>query len=156
MNRLAIFMVLPLLVGCDVHSKNPANGDDNVTINADDSGHISFNLPIGQGQLKVPTGFMHKGDFDIDGVKLPPGSSITGFSVFARDQGSIVDMSFNAPTSPDEVRSYFVEQFKKQGMEAALSGDSVTGKTKDGSPFTINVGSASNGSQGKIEVQSKD
>jgi hypothetical protein len=156
MNRLAIFMALPLLAGCDMHSKNPANGDDNVTINADESGHISFNLPIGQGQLKVPTGFMHHGNFDIDGVKLPPGSSVTGFSVFARDEGSTVNMSFSAPTSADDVRSYFVGQFKKQGVDASLSGDAVTGKTKNGSPFTINVTPTSNGSKGKIEVQSKD
>ena len=156
MNRVAIFMAVPLLMGCSMHSKNPANGDENVSINADESGHISFNLPIGQGELKVPTGFMHKGDFDIDGVKLPPGSSITGVSVFARNEGSTVNMSFNAPTSPDDVRSYFVEQFRRQGVAASLSGDEVAGKTKDGSPFRIDVGPASNGSKGKIEVQSKD
>jgi hypothetical protein len=65
-------------------------------------------------------------------------------------------MSFTAPAAPDQVRAYFVDQFKKQGVEAALSGDSVSGKSKDGSPFTIQVSPASNGSQGKIVIQSKD
>jgi hypothetical protein len=65
-------------------------------------------------------------------------------------------MSFNAPASPDEVRSYYVDQFKKQGVEAALAGDAVTGKSKDGSPFTIQVSPAANGSQGKIVIQGKD
>jgi hypothetical protein len=38
----------------------------------------------------------------------------------------------------------------------ALAGDSVTGKSKDGDPFTIEVGPASGGSQGKIVIESKD
>jgi hypothetical protein len=156
MKSSALLMVVPLLAGCNVHSKNPANGDETVSVHADESGNISFNLPIGQGQLKVPTSMMHNGNFDIDGVKLPPGSSVTGFSLDAHDKGATVNMSFTNPTSPGDVRSYFLEQFKKQGVEAKLAGDSVTGKSKDGSPFTIEVGPSANGSQGKIEVQDKD
>src|SRR5207248_5517138 len=133
MNRSMLFLLVPLLGGCNVHSQNPANSDENVTITADEGGNVAFNLPFVKGQVKVPSGFMHKGDFDIDGVKLMPGSSVTGFSVFARDKGSTVNMSFAAPASPDEVRSYFVDQFRKQGVEAALAGDAVSGRTKDGS-----------------------
>jgi hypothetical protein len=156
MKSSALLLLLPLLAGCNVHSKNPATNDENVSVHADDSGHISFNLPIGQGQLKLPTSIMHNGNFDIDGVKLPPGSSVNGFNLDAHDKGATVDMSFTNPKSPDEVRSYFLDQFKKQGVEAALSRDSVTGKSKDGSPFTIEVSSAAGGSQAKIVVQDKD
>ena len=156
MKSSALLMLLPLLAGCNVHSKNPANGNEAVSIHADDSGHISFNLPIGQGELKLPTSMMHNGNFDIDGVKLPPQSSVNGFNLEAHDKGATVDLSFTNPKSPDEVRSYFLDQFKKQGVEVALAGDSVTGKSKDGSPFTIEVSSAAGGSQGKIAVQDKD
>ena len=155
MNRSALFLLAPLLAGCNVHSKNPAAGDDNVTINADESGHVSFNLPFMQGKVKVPTTMMHNGNFDIDGVKLMPGSSVTGFSLDAHHEGATVNMTFDAPASPDEVRSYFVDQFKQKGVEAALAGDSVTGKSKDGSPFVITVTSAGSGSKGKIEVHDK-
>lgn len=156
MNRIAFLLALPLLAGCNVHSKNPANDDGNVSIHADENGNIAFNLPIAQGQLKIPGNFMHNGNVDIDGVKLPPGSSVTGFNVDARDHGATVNMSFTSPGTPDDVRSYFVGEFKKQGAEAAISGDSVTGKSKDGSPFTIQVSQAGSGSQGKIVIQSKD
>ena len=156
MNRSALLLLVPLLAGCNVHSRNPANGDENVSIHADDSGHIAFNLPIAEGQVKVPTSMMHNGNFDIDGVKLMPGSSVTGFNLDAHDHGATVDMSFTAPASPDAVRAYFVDQFKKQGVEAALAGDSVTGKSKDGNPFAIQVRPAPNGSQGKIVIQDKD
>ena len=72
MNRSALLLLVPLLAACNVHSKNPADGDENVSIHADDSGHVSFNLPIAQGQVKLPEGMMNHGDVDIDGVKLMP------------------------------------------------------------------------------------
>ena len=155
MNRSALLLIVPLLAGCDVSAKYPAKGDENVSIHADESGHIAFNLPIAEGQVKVPTTMMHNGNFDIDGVKLMPGSSVTGFNLDAHHEGATVNMTFNAPASPDEVRSYFVDQFKQKGVEAALAGDSVAGKSKDGSPFVINVSPAAGGSTGTIEIRSK-
>lgn len=156
MNRSALLLLCPLLLaGCDVHSKNPASGDDNVTIQADENGHIAFNLPIAQGQIKVPTAMMHNGNLDIDGVKLPPGSSVTGFSVDAHDKAATVNMSFNNPTAPEQVRSYFVDEFRKQGVVATLAGDTVNGTSKDGSAFAIQVTPAASGSQGKIVVHDK-
>ena len=156
MNRFVLLVPLALLGGCNVHSKNPANDDENVTINADENGSVAFNLPFVKGQVKIPSGFMHNGNFDIDGVKLMPGSQVTGFNVNAQDEAAVVNMTFTAPAAPDQVRSYFVDQFKKQGIDAALSGDSVSGKSKDGSPFTIQVASADSGSKGTIVIHSKD
>jgi hypothetical protein len=156
MKPIAFLLTLPLLAGCNVHSKNPANSGDDVTIHADEGGNIAFNLPIAEGQVKIPSGFMHEGDIDIDGVKLMPGSKVTDFNLDSHNDVSNVDMSFTAPASPDAVRSYYVDQFKKQGVEAALAGDTVTGKSKDGSPFTIQVSQAGSGSQGKIVIQDHD
>ena len=156
MHRFAFLLALPLLAGCNVHSKNPNDSDDNVSIHADESGNIAFNLPIAQGQVKLPGGFMHNGDFDIGGVKLMPGSQVTGFNLDSRNDVSNVDMSFTAPASPDQVRSYFVDQFKKRGADVSISGNVVTGKSKDGSPFTIDVNPSGSGSQGTIKVQDND
>ena len=64
--------------------------------------------------------------------------------------------AFNAPAAPDEVRSYYVDQFKKQGVDAVLAGNSITGKSKDGGDFTIDVSPAAKGSQGKIVIHDKD
>ena len=69
---------------------------------------------------------------------------------------SNVEMAFTAPAPPEQVRSYYIDQFKKQGVEAAVSGDAVTGKSKDGNPFRIQIRPAASGSQGKIVVQDKD
>jgi len=89
-------------------------------------------------------------------VKLMPGSVLTGFNLDSHNNVSNVDMSFTASASPDEVRSYYLDKFKNQGVEVALAGDAVTGKSKDGSPFTIQVSPAANGSTGKIVIQDKD
>jgi hypothetical protein len=156
MNRFALFLAVPLLAGCNVHSKNPASGDENVSIHADESGNIAFNLPIAEGHVKLPSMMMRNGNIDIDGVKLMPGSSVTGFNLDSHDKNANVEMSFTAPAAPDEVRSYYVEQFRKQGVEAAIAGDSVTGTSKDGNPFVIQVSPAANGSQGRIQIQDKD
>ena len=155
MNRSVLLLLVPMLAACNMHSKNPADGDENVSIHADESGHIAFNLPIAEGKLKVPAAVMHNGNFDIDGVKLMPGSSVTGFNVEARDNGATVDMNFTAPAQPDQVRSYFADQFARQGIKVALAGETVTGKSKDGSPFTIYVSPAPGGSKGVIAIQSK-
>lgn len=156
MNRFA-FLALPLaLAGCNVHSKDKADGDDNVSIAGDASGNISFDVPFAKGQVKVPAGFMHKGDIDIDGVKLMPGSQVTGFNLDSHNDVSNVEMAFTAPAPPEQVRSYYIDQFRKQGVEAAVSGNAVTGKSKDGNPFRIEIGPAASGSQGKIVVQDKD
>ena len=50
----------------------------------------------------------------------------------------------------------FVGAFKQKGDEAAIAGDSVSGKSKDGSPFTIDVSPSGSGSQGTIKVQDND
>ena len=101
MTRSALFLLLPLLAGCNFHSKNSARGDDNVSINADAGGNISFDVPFAKGQVKVPAGFMHKGDVDIDGVKLMPGSQVTGFNLDSHNDVSNVEMAFTAPAPPE-------------------------------------------------------
>src|SRR5258708_21514618 len=149
MKSFAFLTSLPVIAGCKVNTNKPDGDKDNVSTHSDEGGNVSFDLPFAKGQVKLPSSFMHNGDVDIDGVKLMPGSQVTGFNVESHNDVSNVDMSFTAPASPDQVRSYFVDQFKKQGVDAAISGDSVTGKSKDGGRFTIQVTPAANGSQGK-------
>jgi hypothetical protein len=156
MKSFGYLALLPLVAGCNVHTNKPDGDNDNVSIHSDEGGNISFNLPFAKGQVKLPSSFMHGGNVDIDGVKLMPGSQVTGFNLDSHNDVSNVDMSFTAPASPDQVRSYFVDQFKKQGIDASIAGNAVTGKSKDGSPFTIEVNPSGSGSQGRIKVQDKD
>jgi hypothetical protein len=155
MNRSALSLLLPLLASCDFHSKNPSKDDGNVMINADDSGQVSFNFPFAKGSVKLPESMIHNGNMVINGVPMIPGGKMNGFHLDTANKASVVTMNFTAPQSPDEVRSYFVDEFKKRDVDASLAGDMVTGKSKDGSPFTIEVKANGSGSQGRINIQDK-
>lgn len=148
-------MIPVLLAGCDAHFKNPSNGSENITMSGDANGQVSFNLPFAQGQVKIPASMMHKGQFDIDGVRMIPGGSLTGFNVDAGDKGSNVNITFKSPVSPENTRAYFLDQFRQKGVQAAAAGDSITGKSKDGNTFVIHVAGAGSGSDGTIQIQSK-
>jgi len=156
MRLVALLMLVPLMAGCNVDTKNPADGDENVSIKAEENGQVTYNLPFASGQVKLPEGTMNHGNFDIDGVKMMPGVTITGFSLDAGDKGGTVHFAFKAPASPENVRAYFVDQFKVKGVEATAAGNAVSGKTKDGDPFVIDVDRAPQGSQGTITIQSDD
>jgi hypothetical protein len=152
--RYLLLAVPLLLAGCHVQGKHA--GDDNVMINADANGQVAFDLPFAKGNVKLPASAMHNGEFDMDGVKMMPGTRMSGFHLAGSNGLSNVKMNFTAPQSPDEVRAYFVDQFKQKGVAAKLAGDTVSGTSKDGDPFTIRVAPAAQGSQGTIAVQSKD
>ena len=156
MKLAALLMIIPLVVACDVDAKKPTQGDENVSIKADEGGQVSFNLPFAQGQVTLPEATMKNAKFDIDGVTLMPGATMTGFNLNAGEKGATVNFSFKAPVSPEAVRTYFVDEFKKHGVEAASSDSSVTGKSKDGDTFVIDVRPAADGSTGTIAVQSKN
>lgn len=156
MRREALLIIPVLLAGCDVQLKNPGNADENVTMNGDATGQVTFDLPFAKGQVKVPAGAMETGEFDIDGVKMIPGGSLTGFSVFAADKGSTVDLAFKSPRSAEETRAYFLDQFRQKGVQATAAGDAITGKSKDGDPFEMHIGSAAKGSEGKITIHDND
>lgn len=154
MNRSALLILLPLLAGCNVRSNN--SSDDNVTIDANGNGDVALNFPFAKGELKLPSSVIHKGQFDIDGVRMISGGTMTGFHLDSANDVSNVNMNFTAPQSPEQVRSYFVDQFRQKGIRTTLSGNAVSGRSKDGDAFTINVTPASSGSQGTIVIRSKD
>ena len=167
--RLA-FLIPPMMLFAACGSGEKASGEGTeISINADgDSGGVKINAGKDGGKIKIDgedgtainidvPDFVDldiEGDFDIDGVKMIPGGRISSFNINAGDQGATVNFGFNAPTSADETRAYFADQFGKKGVDAAIVGDSVSGKTKDGDPFVIRVEPAAQGSQGTITIQS--
>ena len=154
MTRLAFLIVLPLLAGCNVQSKNPSHDDDNVSMSADQNGQVAFNFPFAKGSIKLPASMMHNGQIDLDGVNMPAGTSTTGFHMNSANDRTAVVMSFTNPQTPDQVRAYFVDAFAKNGVTASVEGNAVTGKSKDGDQFTIAVTPAAGGSQGQIVIHS--
>ncbi|MBV9527449.1 hypothetical protein [Sphingomonas sp.] len=156
MIRFALLLLVPAvsLAACNV---SRGDGDaENVTMKADASGNVSFNLPFAKGDVKLPEGAIRSSDFDIDGVKLMPGATMHGFNMNAGNHGATVHLAFEAPGAPQQVRAYFLDQFKQKGVEATQSGDAISGRTRDGDQFTIDVQPVGQGSSGTIAIQSKD
>lgn len=156
MTRVALLWLLPVLAACHVQGKDAGASDDNVSINADGNGKVAFDLPFAKGEVKLPAAMTSKGNIDIDGVKLMPGSKVTGFSLFGGDKGSTVHMAFTAPQSADEVRAYFLDQFRRKGLDAKATAEGINGTAKDGSPVVIKVSAAGSGSQGTIDARDKN
>lgn len=154
MKQAALFVIPILLAGCDAHFKNPGNGSENVKMSGNANGQVAFNFPFASGQVKIPASMMQKGQFDIDGVRMIPGGSLTGFNVDAGDKSATVNIAFKSPVSPENTRAYFLDQFRQKGVQASAAGDAITGKSKDGNTFVIHVAAAGSGSNGTIQIQS--
>ena len=145
-------MVL-LLAGCDAELKTPVGGDETVQMNADGDGRVAFDLPFAKGEIKLPAAMMAGGNLDLDGVKLPEGSSMSGFNLDAKDgQGAKVNLSFKAPMTPDAAKTYFIDQFRAHGVEARMVADAIQGTTKDGAAFVLRLAPSGTGTSGTISI----
>ena len=93
-------------------------------------------------------------DFDIDGVKLYPGSKVTTVNVDANDRNgaskATVKLGFTSPAAPAKAADWMAGEFAKKGVKVTRSGDTLAGKDKDGSDFTINF--VPDGANAKGEV----
>jgi len=149
-------LALVALAGCKVETKVPAEGDNAVAISGDGNGSVSFNLPFAKGEVALPEGMMTSANFDIDGVKLMPGSKVTGFAINAGDGGAKVTARFMSPKSVEEVKSYFLDEFAAKKVTASTAGNRITGSGKDGETFTIDLSQQGNLTQGDINIIDKD
>ena len=166
--RLA-FLIPPmmLLAACGSEEKKTGEGTE-VSINAGDehggiqikTGKDGGNIKIGGDgaaiDLDIPD-FVDldiESDFDIDGVKLYPGSKVTTVDVDANDRNgtskATVKLGFTSPAAPAKAADWMAGEFAKKGVKVTRSGDTLAGKDKDGVDFRINF--APDGANAKGEV----
>nr|WP_314445378.1 hypothetical protein [uncultured Sphingomonas sp.] len=157
MKKIVAIAPLLLLTACEAELTTPTANAERVQMAADANGKVAFNLPFAKGEIKLPSGIMSNANFDIDGVKMMPGAEITGFNLDAGgDAPGKVNFTFTAPTTPDAVKNYFLDQFRAQGMEAAMVADALQGTTKDGSTFRMRFAPQGTGTNGTIELDAKN
>ncbi|CAH0356740.1 MULTISPECIES: hypothetical protein [unclassified Sphingobium] len=162
----ALIVPLVLLAACD--SKDDGKPGTDISIRDDEGnvvaaangkdGKMSIQIPGLDAKIALPKIRLDSDNFDIDGVKLYPGSSIRSINVNAgktEDTGR-VSLTFTAPASPDSVREYFVNALKEEGLSVAADGNLLTGTQKDGDPFRIDLKpAAANTTQGAITLSAK-
>lgn len=135
-------------------SSNSAVTDD-VAIDRKD-GNLSVKIPGVSANVKLPDGLLAKSDFDIDGVKLYPGATVTSMKVNARSgdtQSSVVRIGYAAPAEAAKVRDWFAKAFADKSIAIQRQGEGLAGTTADGDKVTMSFAAAEGGkSTGTIEV----
>jgi hypothetical protein len=165
--RLA-FLIPPmmLLAACGSEEKKAGEGTQ-VSINAgDEHGGVQIktgkdgNIKIGGDgaaiDIDIPD-FVDldiESDFDIDGVKLYPGSKVTKVDVDANDKSgadkATVKLGFTSPAAPAKAADWMAGEFARKGVKVTRTGDTLAGKDKDGADFRINF--VPDGANAKGEV----
>ena len=168
--RLA-FLIPPmmLLAACGSEEKKTGEGTE-VSINAGDehggvqikTGKDGGNIKIGGDgaaiDIDIPD-FVDldiESDFDIDGVKLYPGSKVTTVNVDANASDNSdkakVELGFTAPAAPTKVADWMAAEFAKKGVKVTRTGDTFAGRSKDGGDFTIDFAPDGANAKGKVLI----
>lgn len=173
--KQALWMLVPALAltGCGDKAAPDDGGDvREVTINAkgEDGGNVSISAD-GKGSsisingdgvninadLPGINGLDIGSDFDIDGVKLYPGAKITSINITAdearaKGQQGVVNFGLTAPAAPDVVLAWYAKAFADKGLTTTTKGRMLSGTTKDGNAFAIELAPAGTGSKGKVRI----
>lgn len=125
------------------------NGSDGDAVAAMDgrTGRVNIDVPGFQGSFKLPKVRLTADNFDLNGVHLCPGSTISGFNIDARgkDEDGRVRVSFDSPAPPGMVRDWFQERLAKAGYTLRPEGGGLTGATEEKKPFSLKLDNAGAG-----------
>jgi len=167
-----VFLIPPmmLLAACGQGEEKKDKATE-VSINAgDEHGGVQITTgKDGNGRLKIGgdgVGIDMKipdfvdldveGDFDIDGVKLYPGSNVTTVNVDASDKNgqdkATVELGFTSPAAPAKAADWMAGEFAKKDIKVARTGDTLAGKTSDGDDFTISFAPDGANARGKVLI----
>ncbi|MGJ3647403.1 hypothetical protein ACLB0R_02875 [Sphingomonas sp. GlSt437] len=161
---LTLAALLPLAAcdkGGDGTSISIRSDNDNVTADVDgNSGKLALNVPGFQGSISLPKVHLGGNNFDIDGVHLYPGSSIKTMNVDAHDDDSTgkdadgtVHIVFDSPADTATVRDWFREKMKGASFKVNDDGSGLSGTTKDGKAFKLELtGSDKGQSHGMMTI----
>lgn len=140
---LAAALSLPL-AACD------RSGDGtSVSINADGgnalgsidatSGEVKVDVPGFSGQFKLPKLQLDATDFDLNGVRLYPGSTIDTVNVATAGKDGGLRLAFTSPASVDRVRDWFQQRLAKAGFTLKQDGRDLSGTTDENKPFRLEL-----------------
>lgn len=155
MNRFLIataLLALPL-AACDggkggtTIQFNSSDADGNTTGVIDgNSGQVSINAPGFSGSLKLPKIHIDSSDFNMNGVKLYPDSTVSGMNVNAHDSGKddgdddgTVTVNFSSPAKPGVVQGWFLDKLNHAGFSVKTDGTGLSGFTDDKKPFRLDL-----------------
>lgn len=133
-----------------------SSGDGTVAIDMNSAaaaGNVAISVPGFDAKMRVPTGIMGHGDFDIDGVKLYSGSKVSTFNLNVdgsdtrgqKVDRSVIKMGFGAPADVSSVTSWYKAQFAAKSLNITQLATGISGKTRDGGDFLIALAPGASG-----------
>ncbi len=168
--RLA-FLISPILLLAACGQKDETKTETEISINADgEAGGVQIQTGRDGGKLKIGgkdgaainidiPDFVDldiEGDFDIDGVKLYPGSKVTRVDVNASGTDKAkVNLGFTSPAAPAKAADWMAAEFAKKGIKVVRKGDTLAGTDKDGDDFTIDFNPDGKATKGDVRIVSK-
>ncbi|MDO9369226.1 MAG: hypothetical protein Q7T68_11715 [Sphingopyxis sp.] len=163
-----LFLIPPIMLLAACGSEEKAKDGAEVAVNtADEQGGVRIRTGQDGGNIKIGgdgggididipdfVDLNIEDDFDIDGVKLYPGSKITKVDIDANDKNgadkAVIKLGFTSPAAPTKAADWMAGEFAKKGVTVTRAGDTLAGKDKDGADFRINF--APDGTNAKGEV----
>lgn len=145
--------------GTTVNIDATSEDGDKVEITADGkSGNVGFKVPGFDVNMRLPKKLLDDSNFDIDGVKLYPGSTVDAVSIAANEQAdkgerADVRIGFTSPADPAKVGDWFKDQFGKQSIKLTGDAGKLAGTTKDGEPFTIELAEKDGKTNGTVNIR---
>ncbi len=126
-----------------------SNEGASVSINADggnvlgaingETGEMKIDVPGFQGSVKLPKIKIDTGNFDLNGVRLYPGSSIKMLNIVGDDKAGGLRVAFASPATPTIVRDWFAERLGEVGYQVHPEGANLIGTTDENKPFRLEL-----------------
>lgn len=140
------------LAACGDHDGNSTSisfsgnsSDGAVSGGIDSSGNLKIDTNGFKADLKLPKFSVDANNFEMNGVHLYPGSTISSIDVNGgdddgngKDTGK-VRVAFTSPATAATVRDWLKERLGKAGFTLSADGTGLTGKTDDGKPFALKL-----------------
>ena len=140
------------LAACGEHDGNSTSisfsgnsSDGAVSGGIDSSGNLKIDANGFKADLKLPKFSVDANNFEMNGVHLYPGSTISSIDVNGgdddgngKDTGK-VRVAFTSPATAATVRDWLKERLGKAGFTLSADGIGLTGKTDDGKPFALKL-----------------
>ena len=159
MSRVLFLVAAALpLAACDRAEQGTSislNVADGNVIGAVDgkSGEVKLNVPGFSGKITLPKVQLDASNFDLDGVKLYPGTTVDSMNVAGGDKRNQVVIAFTSPAAPDAVRGWFEQRLAAAGYTIAASSSGLAGTTPDDKPFALELSPGGTGqAKGRITL----
>jgi hypothetical protein len=112
------------------------------------TGTVAINAPGFKAEMAMPKVALGADDFEMNGVKLYPGSKVIALKVDAvmrvagaKDSGGgTVRVIFTSPATPEVVKAWFLERLTKDAKyRLTADANGMSGTTEDGEPFALTL-----------------